>query len=280
MLNVKENDMPIARLEVDGRAVWTRIDPGAEITEARTGYARLEDALAGAGAGERIEGGKKLLVPLEPGARIVCIGLNYRTHAEETGHPIPEHPVVFYRTHESLVGDHEPMILPAVSNRLDWEGELAVVIGTGGHRIDEARALEHVAGYTCFNDGSLRDWQTHTSQFSPGKNFDRSGAIGPMIALPQDVGAPEALSITTRLNGEIVQDGELSDLIFPVPALIVYVSSFMTLRPGDVIATGTPSGVGGARKPPRFMAAGDVVEIDIPGVGLLTNEVRAENEAG
>lgn len=292
--------MPIVKLDVNGRAVWVRQDGDGAPQGAREGHASLAALLAdgaeraavdgaGAGAGDGVgneagdgagTGAGRRLAPLEDGARIVCIGLNYRAHAEESGHDVPRYPVVFYRTPESLVGNGEPMILPAVSDRFDWEGELGVVIGTGGHRIGAAQAMDHVAGYCCVNDGSLRDWQKHTSQFSPGKNFDRSGAIGPVIATVEEVGAPEQLTLTTRLNGDVMQHSGLDDLIFPIPELIAYVSAYMALRPGDVIATGTPAGVGGARTPPRFLRAGDEIEVEISRVGLLANPIRAEGQAG
>jgi 2-keto-4-pentenoate hydratase/2-oxohepta-3-ene-1,7-dioic acid hydratase in catechol pathway len=268
--------MPIARVRRLDRTAWVRFDGAEGWARATSGHADLAGLVAGRGETVALDGSQTLAAPLEAGARIVCIGLNYRAHAAESGHAIPARPVVFFRTRESLVGPGAPMIAPAVSDRFDWEGELAVVIGAPGHRIPEAGALSHVLGYCCFNDGSLRDWQKHTSQFSPGKNFDASGAIGPVIATAAETSAPETLRLTTRLNGRVMQDSGIDDLIFPVPALIAYVSSFMALRVGDVIATGTPSGVGGARTPPVFMADGDEVEVAIPGIGKLTNPVRAE----
>ena len=217
--------------------------------------------------------GDRLLAPLDPSARIICIGLNYRAHAEESGLALPAHPVVFFRTRESFVGPDEAMALPRESERFDWEGELGVVIGKSGRRIKAERAMEHVLGYCCVNDGSLRDWQKHTSQFSPGKNFDRSGAIGPWIVEAADAGEIEAMQLKTILNGETMQDSGVDDLIFSVPEIIAYLSGFMELKPGDVIATGTPSGVGGARKPPLFMKEGDQVSIKISGVGTLSNRI-------
>lgn len=217
--------------------------------------------------------GDRTLAPLEASARIICIGLNYRAHAEESGIAVPSHPVVFFRTRESLVGPEEAMVLPAESERFDWEGELGVVIGKAGRRIAADNAMEHVLGYCCVNDGSLRDWQKHTSQFSPGKNFDRSGSIGPWVVEAHDAGDAAAMRLRTVLNGETVQDSGVDDLIFPVPELIAYVSGFMELKTGDVIATGTPSGVGGARKPPRFMTDGDEISVEISGVGTLSNRI-------
>ena len=168
------------------------------------------------------------------------------------------------------------MILPRESERFDWEGELAIVIGKGGRRIAEEDAMNHVLGYSCLNDGSIRDWQKHTSQFGPGKNFDNSGSIGPWIALAEAAGEPGAMQLTTRRNGTIVQQSGVHDLIFAIPALIAYVSTFMALRTGDIIATGTPSGVGGARKPPVFLSAGDEITVEISGIGTLRNPVIAD----
>jgi 2-keto-4-pentenoate hydratase/2-oxohepta-3-ene-1,7-dioic acid hydratase in catechol pathway len=207
--------------------------------------------------------------------RILCVGVNYRPHIEEMGREVPDYPVVFTRFASSLVGNGEALVRPSVSEQYDFEGELAVVMGSPAHRVSRARALEFVGGYSCFMDGSVRDWQRHTMQFTPGKNFDRSGAMGPVVPAAT-VPDPAALTLTTRLNGEVMQRGEVKDLVFDIPFLIEYCSSFMELRPGDVIATGTPGGVGAARTPPVWLQDGDVVEVEIPGVGVLSNPVRNE----
>jgi 2-keto-4-pentenoate hydratase/2-oxohepta-3-ene-1,7-dioic acid hydratase in catechol pathway len=207
--------------------------------------------------------------------RILCVGVNYRPHIEEMGRDVPDHPVVFTRFPASLVGPGEPVIRPAVSEQFDFEGELALVIGKPGHRVRRSDALDHVGAYCCFMDGSVRDWQTHTSQFTPGKNFDRSGAIGPLVPAGE-IGDPATLTLTTRVNGTVMQTGAVADLVFDVPELIAYCSAFTELRPGDVIATGTPGGVGAARNPPVWLRDGDLVEVDIPGVGILRNPVRDE----
>ena len=267
--------MPIAKLVTGDTPHWVRFAPGTSPDAASESYATLDDALAGRQS-PAPKGTARVIAPLSDLARIVCIGLNYRAHAAESGLDEPTKPVVFYRTRESLVGPDETMLVPAESERLDWEGELAVVIGKPGRRIAEADAMAHIMGYCCLNDGSVRDWQHHTSQYSPGKNFDASGAIGPWIATADEVGAPDEMQLTTRLNGTVVQDSPVSDLIFNVPQLIAYVSSFMALRTGDIISTGTPSGVGAARKPPQFLTAGDRVEITISGVGQLANPVAAD----
>ena len=207
--------------------------------------------------------------------RILCVGVNYRPHIEEMGREVPRHPVVFTRFASSLVGNNEALIRPRVSEQYDFEGELAIVIGKTAHRVDREHALDVVGGYCCFMDGSVRDWQRHTMQFTPGKNFDRSGAMGEVVPVGQ-VPDPTVLTLTTRVNGEVMQRGAVRDLVFDIPFLVEYCSTFMKLLPGDVIATGTPGGVGAARTPPVWLKDGDVVEVDIPGVGVLTNPVRDE----
>ncbi|MEN7341552.1 MAG: fumarylacetoacetate hydrolase family protein [Pseudomonadota bacterium] len=211
--------------------------------------------------------------------KIICVGINYRPHVEETGRETPEHPVLFTRFSGSQVGHEQPIVVPSLSHRLDYEGELAVVIGRSGRHIPRHGALHHVAGYAAFNDGSVRDYQRHSSQFTPGKNFAQSGSFGPWLTTSDEIGDPSSLSIETRLNGEVMQQASLGDLIFDVPALIAYISSFCTVLPGDVIVTGTPGGVGYVRKPPRYMQAGDTVEVDISGIGILRNSLIDEVSA-
>ncbi|MCD0503423.1 fumarylacetoacetate hydrolase family protein [Bordetella petrii] len=208
--------------------------------------------------------------------KILCVGLNYGRHVAETGRELPAHPSLFVRFADSLVGHQCPVWRPAASAKLDFEGELAVVIGKGGRHIPAARALEHVAGYTCMAENSVRDFQKHNAQVTPGKNFERSGALGPWLVTADEIPDPTVLRVITRLNGEVMQDGQADDLIFPIPELIAYISSFTPLAPGDVIATGTPEGVGARRTPPVFMAAGDVLEVEIPGIGRLSNPVADE----
>jgi 2-keto-4-pentenoate hydratase/2-oxohepta-3-ene-1,7-dioic acid hydratase in catechol pathway len=219
-----------------------------------------------------------LLAPLAA-PRIFCIGVNYRSHRDEMGRDEVEHPAVFVRWPSSLVPPGAALERPRVSDRYDYEGELAVVIGRPGRAIDRNRALSHVAGYACFMDGSVRDFQRHTSQFTPGKNFDRSGSFGPVLTTADEVPDPSRLELTTRVNGAVLQHSGTDMLIHDVPALIEYLSVFTTLQPGDVISTGTPGGVGVARTPPVFLKPGDTVEVDIPGVGLLRNPVVAEGHA-
>ena len=207
--------------------------------------------------------------------KILCVGVNYRPHIEEMGRNLPDYPVVFTRFRSSLVADGEAIIRPRISEQFDFEGELAIVIGKTARHVRREDAFEYIGGYCCFMDGSVRDWQRHTMQFTAGKNFEKSGAIGPVVDA-DEVGDPVALELTTRVNGEIMQRGCVADLVFDIPCLVEYCTTFTELRPGDVIATGTPAGVGAARTPPVWLRAGDVVEVDIPGVGCLTNPVRDE----
>lgn len=220
------------------------------------------------------------LVPRFPLARpgnVYCLGLNYAEHAKEGGHEVPTYPALFLRTRESLIAAGELIVRPIQSERLDYEAELMIVIGKGGRRISEDRALEHVFGYTLFNDVSVRDYQRKTSQWTPGKNFDRTGPVGPVVvtadALPKGAAG---LKISTRLNGKIMQDDNTHNMIFPVATAIATISEFAMLKPGDLIATGTPQGVGHARKPPVWMRAGDTVEIEVAQIGILRNKIIDE----
>ncbi|WP_116083694.1 fumarylacetoacetate hydrolase family protein [Tropicimonas sp. IMCC34011] len=214
-----------------------------------------------------------LLPPIPDPAKIFCIGVNYAAHREETGRKEVGHPTVFTRFADSQVGHGQAMVVPRNCERFDYEGELAVVIGLGGRHIGAKDAMAHVAGYSCYNDGSARDWQRHTSQFTPGKNHPGSGAFGPALVTPDEIGDYRELPIETRLNGEVVQQGKLDQLLFSIEEVIAYISGFTPLQPGDVIVTGTPSGVGERRDPPLYMKAGDVVEVSAGAVGTLVNPV-------
>ncbi|WP_315796112.1 MULTISPECIES: fumarylacetoacetate hydrolase family protein [unclassified Bradyrhizobium] len=214
----------------------------------------------------------------DPG-KIICVGLNYRDHVAETGRTVTAKPALFARFPTSQVGHLQPVIRPGVSDHFDYEGELALVIGKAGRHIRRQDALAHIAGYSCYNEGSIRDWQRHTSQFLSGKTFDRSGAFGPWLVTADEIPDPSKLTLQTRLNGETVQRTTTDLLITDVPDLIVYCSTIMTLLPGDVIVTGTPGGVGFKRTPPLFMKPGDTVEVDISGIGVLRNPVAAEPAA-
>jgi 2-keto-4-pentenoate hydratase/2-oxohepta-3-ene-1,7-dioic acid hydratase in catechol pathway len=236
-----------------------------------------EFADACAASGKRVPLDQVTLLPVITNpAKILCVGHNYEEHRQETGRAKTAHPSLFVRFADTLIGHEAPIVRPPVSTSLDFEGELAVVIGRGGFRVPPERALDLVAGYSCFNDGSVRDWQWHTQQFTPGKNFPSTGAFGPALVTPDEVGALDDLTIQTRLNGNVVQSSTLGHMIFPVAEIIAYVTTFTRLSPGDVIATGTPGGVGAKRQPPVWLKPGDVVEIDIAGVGLLRNGVTDE----
>jgi 2-keto-4-pentenoate hydratase/2-oxohepta-3-ene-1,7-dioic acid hydratase in catechol pathway len=212
-------------------------------------------------------------------AKILCIGLNYQKHKQETGRPDVDNPTIFTRFADTQIGHGQPLVKPNVTERFDYEGEMAVIIGRAGRNIAEVDALDHIAGYACYNEGSVRNWQRHTSQFTPGKNFPGTGAFGPYLVTPQEVGDYRALPIQTRLNGRVMQEATLADLIFPVEQLIAYVSQFTPLAPGDVIVSGTPGGVGDKRDPPVYMVPGDTVEVEIGALGILRNPVVAETAA-
>ncbi len=211
------------------------------------------------------------LPPIASGATLYCIGLNYKAHVDETGRDLPPQPSVFTRTPASVVGAGEPIVRPRVSQAFDFEGELAMVIGRPGRYLREAEALQHVAGYTVFMDGSLRDYQKHS--VTAGKNFWRSGACGPAIVLASAVPDPEALKLTTRLNDEIVQQSTTDLLIYSLARIVSYLSEVSELRTGEIIATGTPAGVGARRSPPLWMKAGDRISVEISSVGRLDNSV-------
>jgi 2-keto-4-pentenoate hydratase/2-oxohepta-3-ene-1,7-dioic acid hydratase in catechol pathway len=242
---------------------------------------RVAEAVAGAGPEALVPAAEAtLMVPIPRPPKILCIGLNYRHHAIETGMAIPDYPIIFTRYPTSLTAHDAPLLRPAASHQLDFEAELVAVIGTAGRHISKAHALDHVAGYSICNEGSVRDYQFKSSQWAMGKNFDRSGSFGPEIVTAGEL-PPGAvgLYIRSRLNGEIMQDGNTDDLIFDVATLVSEISAVMTLEPGDIIVTGTPYGVGFVRKPPVFMKAGDVCEIEIEGIGILRNSVVDEDSA-
>ena len=216
----------------------------------------------------------RILPPVPKPPKIICVGLNYDDHLEESGLKKPVYPEIFARVATSLIAHGEPIRRPPESSTLDYEAELAVVIGRGGRRIQRERALDHVAGYSLFNDATIRDFQLRTPQWTMGKNFDSTGAFGPWLVTPDAVppGA-HGLRVQGRLNGRVMQDARTDQLIFGVSDLIAMISVAMSLEPGDVIITGTPGGVGAARKPPVFMQAGDVFEVEIEGMGVLSNPV-------
>ena len=248
------------------------------------GIGRLRDrglanaTLAGLPAGKTYALADVVLLPVIPNpTKILCVGHNYESHRQETGRAKTDYPSIFTRFADTLVAHGQPIVRPRVSKNLDFEGELAIIVGRGGRAIAEASALEHIAGYACFNDASVRDWQWHTGQFTPGKNFPGTGALGPWLITPEEAGDLTAVRVTTRLNGDVVQDQPIGEMLFSIAQIIAYVSAFTPLSPGDVIATGTPGGVGAKRSPPLWMKAGDKVEVDIGPVGRLSNRIIDED---
>jgi 2-keto-4-pentenoate hydratase/2-oxohepta-3-ene-1,7-dioic acid hydratase in catechol pathway len=237
------------------------------------GPERIADALSGP---PMDAGGVTLLPPVPNSEKILCVGLNFDDHVREMNRAAPEFPVIFPRFPDSLVGHDAPLMAPRESAQFDFEGELAVVIGRTARYVAPERAMDHVFGYSLFNDGSVRDFQRHTHQFTPGKNFPRSGSFGPAIVPRDELGDLDGRAIRTRLNGVLVQESTLGELVFSVPQVISYVSRWTELRPGDVIAMGTPGGVGSSRTPPLWMYPGDRCEIEIDGVGLLANTIAEE----
>ena len=280
--------MRIVAFEDAGRAV-TGLRIGDQVVEAAALGTELGGLLGAdaatraallakaATAPKRALASLKLLPPVPAPGKIICIGLNYALHAKEGGNAIPDYPAIFMRGRTSLCAPGAPMLRPRASDKLDYEAELAFVVGRTARHVTEADALSHVAGYACFNEGSVRDFQRKSTQWTVGKNFDRTGAFGPELVTADELppGA-SGLRIATRLNGETMQDSTTADMIFSVAQLVKILSEAMTLEPGDVVATGTPSGVGYARKPPRLLAPGDVVEVEIEGIGVLRNTVEQE----
>ena len=282
--------MKLASIRLDGKPVWGRVE-GVEIIVPDKAFLHanptLKDAIVSDALGMLTEVRESARVavadaafdPLIPDpGRIICVGINFKAHMQEMGREPPDYPWLFVRWPDSQVGHGEPIIRPAASDKYDYEGELAVVIGKPARHVKATDALEYVAGYTCFMDGSIRDWQNHSSQFTPGKNFKASGSFGPWLVTADEIPDPAVLNLETRLNGKVMQQAPISDLKFDVPALIEYCSTFAELQPGDVISTGTPGGVGFARKPPVWLQPGDMIEVEIDAIGTLLNPVYAELE--
>ncbi len=205
--------------------------------------------------------------------KIVCVGLNYADHVRETGRELTESPALFLRVSESQIGHGQNIVRPPESHRLDYEGEIAVIIGKGGRRISEADSWSHIAGYSCYNDGSVRDWQVSTTQWTAGKNFWRTGGFGPWMVTADEIKPDQKMTLITRLNGQELQRATTDMMIHSIPRQIAYISTFIPLEPGDVIVTGTPGGVGNKRTPQLFMKPGDVVEIEVDAVGILRNGI-------
>lgn len=265
----------------DGKASFGRLD-GQTVFDLGGAYASLKaaiaaDALASLADGEAFALDAIKLLPVIPDPeKILCVGLNYASHVAETGREQKEHPAIFTRYADSLIAEGEAMVRPPESVRFDYEGEVAIIIGKKGRRIAPENAWDHIAGYAPFNDGSIRDWQRHNIQFTPGKTWPGTGGFGPALVTPDEIADLGAQRVQTRLNGELVQDQPISDMIWDIPTIIAYCSTFTDLNPGDVIATGTPGGVGDKRKPALYMKAGDVVEISVGVIGTLTNPVIDE----
>ncbi|MDO6414149.1 fumarylacetoacetate hydrolase family protein [Sphingomonas sp. BIUV-7] len=268
----------------DGTASYGRIEgdqivdlgaaPGAPV-DLKSAIAA--QALASLSGKARVALADALLLPVIPNpGKILCVGHNYESHRQETGRAKVAHPSIFTRFADTLVADGQPIVRPRASTDLDYEAELAVVIGRGGRAIAAGDALDHVAGYACFNDASVRDWQWHTTQFAPGKNFPATGGFGPWLVSPDEAGDLLGVRVVSRLNGTVMQDQPVGEMIFSIADIIAYVSAFTPLSPGDVIATGTPGGVGAKRQPPVWMKAGDRIEIDIGPIGTLTNRIIDE----
>jgi 2-keto-4-pentenoate hydratase/2-oxohepta-3-ene-1,7-dioic acid hydratase in catechol pathway len=280
--------MKLATVAIDGRTTWGLVE-GDNFFDVGTvlasRYADLRAAIAGALTGVADARSKAAATPLAnliwlpvvPNPdKILCVGLNYETHRKETGRTEVEHPTIFARYANSQTGHLKPIIRPRVSTDLDFEGELAVIIGKAGRYISRSEAMGFVAGYACYNDGSVRDFQRHTHQFTPGKNFPDTGAFGPWMMTPDELGELAELKLTTRLNGEVVQEAQIKNMIFDIPRQIEYCSTFTRLEPGDVIVSGTPGGVGARRNPPLWMKPGDVVEVEVERLAVLRNPIVDE----
>ena len=233
-------------------------------------------AAAAATGGERLALTDADLGPVVRPAKVVCVGLNYRSHIEEMGRGFPDHPTLFAKFSDTLTGPHDDIVIPTVSAEVDWEVELGVVIGRPARHVDEAEAAACIAGYTVVNDVSMRDWQWRTTQWDQGKNFEASTPVGPFLVTPDELGDPDGrgtvdVAISCRVDGQTMQAARTADLLFPPATLVAYISRFTTLRPGDLIATGTPGGVGAGRDPKVFLAPGQVLETAIEGIGACRN---------
>ena len=282
--------MRLVSYTLDGRDTWGAV-VGDDVRDLATAsgcatlaefvgspqWAQRDTLLAGAKAVAKLADVTLLPVIPQP-EKIVCAVRNYMDHHQEVlaagmQRELSEQPPIFLRVWRSQTAHGAPIVRPRVSESLDWEGELAVIIGTGGRDIPEAKAWDHVAGYSIYNDGSVREWQFHAKQIASGKNFESTGGFGPWMVSADEIEPGKPLKLETRLNGEVVQSSHTGHMIFSVPKLIAYASTIFTLVPGDVIVTGTPAGVGWSRKPPRFMKAGDVCEVEIESIGVLRNPI-------
>lgn len=276
----------------DGKATFGFVSTADDGTEGvvdagvRSDFTSLREAIAAdaltqlaASCGEQADmalADVEYLPTITDPAKIMCVGLNYKAHQEETGRGGEGYPTIFVRFADAQMGHNAPMVRPVESTSLDFEGEIALIIGKAGRRIKPADALSHVAGFSIYNDGSVRDYQRQTSQFTPGKNFANTGGFGPWMMTLDEIGDLDAMEITTRLNGEVMQNATSDLLVHGFAEILEYCSTFVELKPGDVIVTGTPGGVGAARTPPVFMDAGDLIEVEVKPIGTLSNPVIAE----
>ena len=288
--------MKLASFSVQNRATWGIVDSASALDLGAVFAQSWPDLKSWIGSGIA-KGDAKVLndvsasaprydlneiawLPVIPNPeKIFCVGLNYELHRKETGRAVVDRPTIFARFANTQTGHLTDILRPRVSTHLDFEGELAIIIGKRGRYIARDRALDHIAGYACYNDGSVRDWQHHTHQFTPGKNFPRTGSFGPWMVTPDEFTDMATRGIITRLNGETVQQAKLGEMIFDIPTLVEYCSSFNPLVPGDVIVTGTPGGVGVKRTPPLWMKPGDIVEVEIDGIGVLRNGIADEMDS-
>lgn len=276
--------MRFISFESDGRASWGRVE-GEDIVDlgalngasADLKAAIVEGKLDGISDAPRLKRASVRLLPVIPNpSKILCVGHNYESHRVETGRDKTKHPSIFTRFADTLISADDPIIRPKVSSDLDFEAELAVVIGRGGRNIPESEAMDHLAGFACFNDASLRDWQWHTRQFIPGKNFPGTAPFGPELVTLDEIDDLDRIEVKAVLNGEVMQSATLDHMLFPITTIIAYVSTFTPLSPGDVIATGTPGGVGAKRTPPVWMKAGDTIEVHVSGVGSISSRIVDE----
>jgi 2-keto-4-pentenoate hydratase/2-oxohepta-3-ene-1,7-dioic acid hydratase in catechol pathway len=252
--------------------------PGSLNILVRKGSTAVQAAAEALGSGPAVDLSQvALLPPISAPGKIICVGLNYVDHSIESGFVVPTYPTIFARFSSSLVGAGSPIVRPRVSTQLDYEGEMVAIIGTGGRHIAVDDALDHVIGYSIFNDASVRDYQTKSPQWTVGKNFDSTGGFGPWLVTADELPpGGKGLHIQTRLNGGVVQNASTNDMVFSIAQLISLLSEAITLSPGDIIVSGTPAGVGMARKPPLFMKHGDTCEVEIEGIGILRNTVEDE----
>ncbi len=284
IVNFKKNGVATLGVRRDGELIDLSVadrglptDLAALLAAGKGALAKAARAARRAPKGAVVRAPRTLLPPIEKPGKIICVGLNYSDHAAEAGLKPPDYPILFLRVPGSVVGHGQAIIRPKASKHFDYECEMVVVIGRRGRHIAKSKALDYVAGYSVANEGSIRDFQMRSSQWTLGKNFDKTGSWGPDFVTADELPkGGKGLKIETRLNGRVLQSSSTSNMIFNTQTLVSVASKVMTLEPGDIILTGTPHGVGFVRKPPIFMKAGDVLEIEIEGIGLLRNPVRAE----